>query len=66
MPDRFALLKIIMATALEKFQQAMNQISPFWTKIIEITAREGEIALIKCEGFTFHTDNNSKEEEKKS
>lgn len=45
-----------MATALEKFQAGMNQISPFWTKTLEVTAQEGEIILIKCEGFCFKSD----------
>lgn len=42
--------------ALDKFKEAMNQTSPFWTKQIEVTAQEGEIVSIKCEGFCFMTD----------
>lgn len=45
-----------MASALEKFQAAMNQVSPFWTKNLEVTAQRGEIVLIKCEGFCFKSD----------
>jgi bisphosphoglycerate-dependent phosphoglycerate mutase len=45
-----------MATALEKFQHSMNTISPYWTKDVEVTAQEGEIVLIKCEGFCFKSD----------
>lgn len=45
-----------MATAIEKFQESMNNISPFWTKAVEVTAQDGEIVLIKCEGFCFKSD----------
>lgn len=45
-----------MASAIEKFIAAMNQTSPFWTKTLEATAQEGEIVLIRCDGFTFKTD----------
>lgn len=55
-----------MATALEKFQQAMNQISPYWTKNIEVTAQEGEIVAIQCEGFCFKSDRNKVQDKEKS
>ena len=45
-----------MANALEKFQVSMNKISPYWTKNIEVTAQDGEIVLIRCEGFCFKSD----------
>jgi hypothetical protein len=45
-----------MATALEKFQKAMNNTSPFWVKTLEVTAKNGEVVLIKCEGFSFMSD----------
>jgi hypothetical protein len=45
-----------MATALEKFQKAMNNTSSFWVKTLEVTAKNGEIVLIKCEGFSFMSD----------
>ena len=45
-----------MTTAIEKFQKAMNKISPFWTKVLEVTAQDGEIVVIKCEGFCFKSD----------
>lgn len=45
-----------MATALEKFQKAMNNTSLFWVKTLEVTAKNGEIVLIKCEGFSFMSD----------
>jgi bisphosphoglycerate-dependent phosphoglycerate mutase len=48
-------------TALEKFKQAMNKISPFWTKNIEVTAQDGEIVLIKVEGFCFKSDKDKKQ-----
>jgi hypothetical protein len=48
-----------MASALEKFCKAMNGVSPFWTKDVEITAQAGEVVVIKCEGFCFKSDNNT-------
>jgi hypothetical protein len=40
-------------TAVEKFVEAMNQFSDYWVKDIEVTAKGGDIVLIKCDGFTF-------------
>ena len=51
----------IVATALEKFMNAMNGVSPFWTKNVEIQVQNGEIVLIKCEGFHFKSDDPKKE-----
>lgn len=45
-----------MAKAIEKFQKAMNRNSPFWTKNPEVIAQEGEIVIIKCDGFVFKSD----------
>jgi len=50
-----------MATALEKFQKAMNTTSPFWVKTLEVTAQGGEIVLIKCDGFCFKSDSLKKD-----
>jgi|WetSurMetagenome_2_1015567.scaffolds.fasta_scaffold170715_3 hypothetical protein len=50
-----------MASAIEKFQASMNQISPFWTKELEVTAQDGEIVVIKCEGFCFKSDRPARE-----
>ena len=45
-----------MPTALEKFTEAMNSVSPYWTKAVEVTAQEGEIVIIKCDGFSWKSD----------
>lgn len=54
-----------MANAFEKFQAAMNQTSPFWTKNIEVIAQRGEVVTIQCEGFTFKSDKQEEESGKK-
>lgn len=49
-----------MASALEKFVEAMNKVSPFWTKNsehnLEIIAKHGKIVCVKCDGFSFMSD----------
>jgi len=45
-----------MASAIEKFIKSMNKMSSYWTKSVELTAHEGEIIRIKCDGFTFKSD----------
>lgn len=45
-----------MASALEKFVEAMNRTSLYWDKKIEVTAKHGEVVCIKMDGFTFMSD----------
>jgi len=53
-----------MSTALEKFTEAMNRTSPFWTKDLEVTAQKGEIIVIKCDGFCFKSDDENYDDKK--
>ena len=50
-----------MASAIEKFQEAMNKTSLFWSKQVEIVAQEGKVILIKCEGFVWKSDPEKRE-----
>ena len=42
--------------ALDKFAEAMNKTSDFWAKDIRVTAKNGEIIIVECDGFTFMSD----------
>jgi hypothetical protein len=48
-------------TALEKFIAKMNETSDFWTKPVEITAQHGHVTIVRCDGWTFKTDNITRE-----
>lgn len=43
-------------TALEKFIKKTNETSIFWTKNVELIAQNGEVIIVKCDGFTFKGD----------
>lgn len=47
-------------TAIEKLLCSMNKFSPFWTKNLEVTVQQGEIIIVKCEGFCFKSDESGK------
>lgn len=41
---------------MEKFVQKMNEVTDYWTKSIEVQAKEGKICLVKYDGWVFKSD----------
>lgn len=52
-----------MAKALDKFIQTMNDVSPYWTKTVELTAKDGEVVVVKHDNFVWHGGNGEKGKE---
>lgn len=50
-------------TSVEKFIEAMNKVSGYWAKDIKVTAQDGKIVVVECDGWKFKDDDSNYDKE---